>query len=72
MLERIQQVIENLVRTFNILKTYVDKEEPWLGILAAAVFAICSATNRLKGYIPVKLLFGLVIILPINIRWIGN
>ena len=35
-LERIHQVIGNLVRTFNITKTYVGKDDPWLGILAAA------------------------------------
>ena len=38
-LERIHQVIENLVRSFNITQTYVDKEDPWLGILADAAFA---------------------------------
>ena len=34
-LERIQQVLGNILRTFNIQQTYVDKNVPWTGILAA-------------------------------------
>ena len=34
-LERIQYVIGNLLYTCNITQTYVDKYDPWLGILAA-------------------------------------
>ena len=45
-LERIQQVLGNLVRNFNIQQTYVDKNDPWTGILAAAAFAIRSKTGR--------------------------
>ena len=39
-LEQIHQVLGNLVRTFSIKETYVDEDDPWLGILAAAEFAI--------------------------------
>ena len=35
-LERIHQVIRNLVQTFNITQTHFDKDDPWLGILSAA------------------------------------
>ena len=46
-LERIRQVLGNLVRTFNIsTQTYVDEDDPWTGILAAAAFTIHSTTNR--------------------------
>ena len=65
-LERIHQVIENLVRTFNITQTYVDEEDPWLGILFAAAFEIFSTTNNLKDYSPGNLIFGRDIILPIK------
>ena len=65
-LERIHQVIENLVRTFNITQTYVDEEDPWLGLLFAAAFGICSTINNLKGYSPGNLIFGRDIILPIK------
>ena len=39
-LERIRQVLGNLVQTFNIQQTYVDKNDPWAVILAAAEFVI--------------------------------
>ena len=42
-LEKIHQVLGNLVQTFNIsTQTYVDKNYPWKGVLAAAEFGICS------------------------------
>ena len=42
----------NLVRTYNIKETYIDKDEPWSGILSASAFTIISTENRLKGYSP--------------------
>ena len=48
-LERIHQVLGNIVRTFNIsTQTYVDKNELWRSILAPAVFEIHSTTNIKK------------------------
>ena len=49
-LELIHQVLGNLVRTFNISHTYVEKNDPWTGILAVAAFAIHTTTNGLKIY----------------------
>ena len=67
LLERIHQVLGNLIRTFNIsTQTYVDEDDPWTGILAAAVFEIRSRTNRKKGYSPGQLIFGCGTILLIN------
>ena len=65
-LERIHQVIGNLVRTLNIQQTYVDENEPWAGILAAAAFVIRSTTKRKKGYSPDQLIYGRDMILPIK------
>ena len=31
-LEQIQQILGNIVRTYNITQNYVDKDEPWLVI----------------------------------------
>ena len=56
----------NPVRTFNITQTYVDEDDPWLGILGVAEFSIFSTTNCLKGYNPGPLVFGRDIILPIK------
>ena len=48
-LERIHQVLGNLVRTFKIsTQTSVDKNDPWKGSLAAAEFVIFSTSNRQK------------------------
>ena len=58
-LERINQVLGNLVQNFNIsTQTYIDKNDPWAGILATAEFSIYSTNNREKGYILVQLIFG--------------
>ena len=67
-LERIHQVLGNLVQTFNTRKPTFDKNDPWTGILSAAVFAICSTTNRKNGYSPVQLIFGHDMILLIKNR----
>ena len=65
-LEQIHQVLGNLVRTCNISRTYVDKDNPCLVILYVAAFAIFSTTNRLKGYSPGQLVFGCDMIIPIK------
>ena len=47
-LELIRQVIGNPVRTCNINRTYVDKDERISVILTAAAFTIFLTGNRLK------------------------
>ena len=38
-MERVYQVLGNLVRTFNVsTQAYVEKYDPWMGILSASVF----------------------------------
>ena len=54
------------MRTFNIKETYVDKDDPWLGILAVSAFVMTSTKNRLKGYSLDQLLFVRDMILPIK------
>ena len=39
-IDRIHQVIWNLVRTYNLHKTYVDDAGPWMGILASPSFTV--------------------------------
>ena len=66
-LERIHQVLGNLVRTFNIsTQAYVENNYPWTEILAVAAFAIGSTTYREKGYSVGQLIFGRDMILPIK------
>ena len=65
-LEQIHQVLRNLVRNFNILKTYVNENDPYLGVLSSASFEIRSTTNRFKRYSPLQLVSGRDMILPIK------
>ena len=67
-LERIHQVLGNLVRNFNVHKTYVGENDQWKGILAEAAFAIRSTTSRQKGYSLGQLIFGRDMIIPIKHR----
>ena len=70
--ERIHQVLWNLVRTYNVQETYVDDADPWMGILAAAAFSVRSTYHMTKGKILGQLVFGRDMILPINhiLDWI--
>jgi len=40
--ERVHQVIGNMIRTFELEDNYLDEDDPWKGILAATAFAVCS------------------------------
>ena len=71
-LERIYQVILNLVQTCNITQSYADKYDPWSVILAPAEFSILSTTNSITCYIQVQLIFFRDIIIPIKKWWVGN
>ena len=70
-LEWIHQVLGNLVQTFNITKTYLDKYDPQSGILSAAAFAILSTTNRLKCYIQGQLVFDrdMILLIKHKVDW---
>ena len=56
------------MQTSNIIETYVDKDYPWLGILATAAFSIPSTKNSLKGYSLGQLVFFCNMILPIKYK----
>ena len=65
-IERIHQVLGNLIRSLNLHDTYVDDADPWMGILAEAAFAIRATYHRTKQKSPGQLVFGRDVILPIN------
>ena len=58
--------MDSLVRTCNITHNYVEKDDQWSRILAAAEFAIFSTTNRLECYSSGQLIFVCDMILPIK------
>jgi transposase InsO family protein len=56
--ERIHQVIANMVRTFELETNYLDKEDPWKGVLAATAFAVRSTYHTTLRKTPGQLVFG--------------
>ena len=69
--ERNLQFLGNLLWTCNITKTYVDENNPWSIILAAAAFSILSTKNRLKFYSLVQLLLGrdMILLIKHKVDW---
>ena len=64
-MERVHQVLGNIVRTYNIQETHVDEAYPWMGILAASGFVVRSMYHRTKQKILGQLVFGRYMTLPI-------
>ena len=64
--ERIYQVIGNLLRTYNLHETYVYDADQWMGILSAVDFVVQSRYHRINGKSPGQIVFGRDMILPIN------
>jgi hypothetical protein len=44
--ERIHQVIGNIIRTFELENNYLDEEKPGKGILSATAFAVRSTFSH--------------------------
>ena len=51
-IERIHQLLGNLVCTYILQETYVDDVGPFMGILDTAAFAVQSTYHRKKDKIP--------------------
>jgi len=64
--ERIHQVIANIIRTFELETNYLDEEDPWKGILCATAFAIRSTYHTTLQKTPGQLIFGRDMILNIK------
>ena len=65
-IERIHQVLGNIVCKYNLQEIYVDDTDPLMRILAAADFAVQNKYHRTKQKIPGQLFFGQDMVLPIN------
>ena len=65
-IDRTNQLLGNLVRTYNLQETYVYAADPWTGILVAEAFAIQSMYHRTKEKNPGQLVFGRDMLIPIN------
>jgi transposase InsO family protein len=56
--ERIHQVIGNIIRTFELQTNYLDEEDPWKGILSATAFAVRATYHTTLQKTPGQLVFG--------------
>jgi len=56
--ERIHQVIGNIIRTFELESNFLEEEDPWKGILSATAFAIRSTFHTTLKKSPGQLVFG--------------
>jgi transposase InsO family protein len=68
--ERVHQVIGNIIRTFELEDNYLDEEDPWKGILSATAFAVRSTFHTTLQNSPGQLVFGRDMIL--NIKHTAN
>jgi hypothetical protein len=68
--ERVHQLIGNIIRTFELENNYLDEDDPWKGILSATAFAIRSTLHTSLKSTPGQLVFGRDMIF--NIQHIAN
>ena len=63
-IKRIHQTIRNIIHTFYV--SIIVNNDPWSGILAATIFAICATYHTTLQASPMQLLFGRDAILNIK------
>ena len=56
--ERIHQVLGNLIRTFDNEERTIDRSDPWTGVLSATAFAIRSTYHTTLQATPGQLVYG--------------
>ena len=69
-MERIHQVIANIIRTFKLEENYLDEDDPWKGVLSATAFAVRSSYHTSLRKSPGQLVFGRDMIF--NIKHVAN
>jgi transposase InsO family protein len=68
--ERLHQVIGNIIRTFELESKHLNEDDPWKGILSATAFAVRSTFHASLQSTPGQLVFGSDTIF--NIQHIAN
>ena len=56
--ERVHQVIGNIIHTFELHDNYLDEEDPWKGILSATAFAVRATYHTTLQKTSGQLVFG--------------
>mgnify|MGYP003513462981 FL=1 len=64
--ERVHQVIGNIIRTFELESNYLDDANPWKGVLSATAFAVRSTYHTTLQNTPGQLVFGRDMILNVK------
>jgi transposase InsO family protein len=64
--ERVHQVIGNIIQTFELENNYLDANDPWKGILSATAFAVQSTYHTTLQNTPGQLVFGRDMILNVK------
>ena len=64
--ERVHQIIGNIIRTFIIQQMNLDNENPWEGVISSTLFAIRSMVHTTTQHTPPQMVFGRDAILNIN------
>ena len=71
MIKCAHQMLRNLIRSFELQDNlYIDMDDPWSGILAAALFAMCSMYHTTLRAMPGQLIFGRDMIL--NMQYLAD
>ena len=65
-MERVHQVVGNIVRTFELQDNHLDEDNPWKDILCATSFAIRSTCHTTLQKTPGQLVFGRDMILNVE------
>lgn len=67
-IERVHQVLNNCLRTFELQKQNLNKQDPWTQFLAATAFAIRSTYHTTLQATPAQLIYGRDMILPVQFK----
>ena len=70
-IERVHQVIGNMIRTMSVNKDYLDADDPWARILASCMFAIQATIHTTLQASPMQLVFGCdaMLNIPFEANW---
>ena len=64
--EKVHQMIWNMVRTFEPENNFLDKDDPWKGTFSAVAFAVRATIHTTLQKTPAQLVFGRDIILNVT------
>ncbi|CAB9510525.1 Retrotransposon protein [Seminavis robusta] len=66
--ERVHQVLGNMLRTFELEEEELDGHDPWSSFLSAAAYAIRSTYHTTLEATPAELIFGRNMLLPVQFK----